>query len=228
MNFEIWKPEGLPSGWYATFDGFPVAQVSENKWVYGQLGIDGAIIPTDILVGSVIPMNVPGLVRVAATGNSEFYTSQINSEAFRKILDYDCNRMGFLNDPYLRTVIAWHNQRARVYLWLGDHWKRFSPGIGEYTWEYLKRNSVFIHEELLKHNAVLPAGENFEAADLARQWGILWLGEVRLESLNLINRGSGGDNRGERSSSSSVSSNNDTPDDTQDDSDSRGNWDAGR
>ena len=65
MNFEIWKPHDLPPGWYATFDGFPVAQIAENRWVYGQLGVDGAIRPTNILIGSVIPSNVPGLVRIA-------------------------------------------------------------------------------------------------------------------------------------------------------------------
>ena len=28
MNFEVWRPEGMPGGWYATFDGFPVAQIA--------------------------------------------------------------------------------------------------------------------------------------------------------------------------------------------------------
>ena len=122
MNFDVYQPAGLPAGWYATFDGFPVTQVSPNRWVYGQVGYDGAIIPTDILVGSVIPQNVPGLARAAFTGN---YGAQVNSEAFRKILNYDVNRMGVLSDNALRTIIAW----------LGDRWKRFSPGAGEYAWQ---------------------------------------------------------------------------------------------
>ncbi|MBQ3627352.1 MAG: hypothetical protein II948_11510, partial [Synergistaceae bacterium] len=84
MNFDVYQPAGLPAGWYATYDGFPVTQVSPTRWVYGQVGYDGAIIPTDILVGSVIPQNVPGLARAAFTGN---YGAQVNSEAFRKILN---------------------------------------------------------------------------------------------------------------------------------------------
>ena len=58
MNFEIWKPSDLPAGWYATFDGFPVAQIAENRWVYGQLDIDGTIRPTNVLVGSVVPSKI--------------------------------------------------------------------------------------------------------------------------------------------------------------------------
>lgn len=225
MNFEIWQPAGLPSGWYATFDGFPVAQISENRWVYGKLGLDGAIIPTDILVGSVIPTNVPGLVRVAAVGNYGMY---ISSEEFRKILNYGCNRMAFLNDPYMRTVIAWSDQRPGVYLWLGDRWKRFSPNSGEYTWQVLKRNRVWINEELRKNNVWWPVGDHFETADMARQCGILWLGEFVLENLNYINRNSGGDAERARSLSRSDNTNTETPDNNQNNNDSRGNWDARR
>ena len=23
LNFEVWRPQGMPAGWYATFDGYP-------------------------------------------------------------------------------------------------------------------------------------------------------------------------------------------------------------
>ena len=82
MNFEIWKPADLPAGWYATFDGFPVAQIAENRWVYGQLGIDGTIKPTNVLVGSVVPSNVPGLARIAAVWS---YGRSADSLEFQKI-----------------------------------------------------------------------------------------------------------------------------------------------
>ena len=31
LNFEVWRPQGLPAGWYATFDGFAVAQVARRR-----------------------------------------------------------------------------------------------------------------------------------------------------------------------------------------------------
>lgn len=225
MNFDVYQPSGLPSGWYATFDGFPVTQVSPNKWVYGQVGYDGAIIPTDILVGSVIPQNVPGLARAAFTGN---YGAQVNSEAFRKILNYDVNRMGVLNDNALRTIIAWNTQRPSVYLWLGDRWKRFSPGAGEYAWQVLKNNQAWINEEL-RRNGVIAYGDTFDFANAARQWGVLWIGDVDLLQLNYIRHSNGGDRAGgysmERDGDAPAPDPDPDPDDRRDD---RGNWDAQR
>ncbi|MBR1602820.1 MAG: hypothetical protein IJ667_05215 [Synergistaceae bacterium] len=230
MNFEVYQPAGLPAGWYATYDGFPVTQISQNKWVYGQLGLDGAIIPTDILVGSVVPYNVPGLARAAFTNN---YGVQVNSEAFRKILNYDVNRMGFLKDNALRTVVAWNTFRPSVYLWLGDRWKRFSPGAGQYAWQVLKENQIWINEELRK-NGVIGWGDTFDFANAARQWGILWIGDVNLTQLNYIRH-----SNGNRSGSVNLQGGSEPPDapapeapadpePEQDDRNSRGNWDARR
>ena len=225
MNFDVYQPAGLPAGWYATFDGFPVTQVSPNKWVYGQVGYDGAIIPTDILVGSVIPQNVPGLARAAFTGN---YGAQVNSEAFRKILNYDVNRMGVLNDNALRTIIAWNTQRPSVYLWLGDRWKRFSPGAGEYAWQVLKNNQAWINEEL-RRNGVIAYGDTFDFANAARQWGVLWIGDVDLMQLNYIRHSNGGDKADGYSTGRDAASPAPDPEpDPGDRRDDRGNWDAQR
>ncbi|MBR6901903.1 MAG: hypothetical protein IKN30_07585 [Synergistaceae bacterium] len=194
MNFEIWKPRDLPSGWYATFDGFPVAQIAENRWVYGQLGIDGAIRPTNVLVGSVVPSNVPGLVRIASIWS---YGRYLDSKEFLVIKDYRCNRMGWLDlDKYhASTLIAWNTQRVGVWLWLGNRWRRFTPNSGEYTWQMLRRLTPYITEELRKANAWYQGGEPFEVADLARQWGLIWSGKVVLTSLNAYyDSGGGGEN----------------------------------
>ena len=232
MNFDVYQPAGLPAGWYATYDGFPVTQISQNKWVYGQLGLDGAIIPTDILVGSVVPYNVPGLARAAFTNN---YGVQVNSEAFRKILNYDVNRMGFLKDNALRTVVAWNTFRPSVYLWLGDRWKRFSPGAGQYAWQVLKENQIWINEELRK-NGVIGWGDTFDFANAARQWGILWIGDVNLTQLNYIRHSNGGNSRSSvsvRDTSTPDAPAPEAPSDPEpdtgtDDRNSRGNWDARR
>jgi len=189
MNFEVWKPGDLPAGWYATFDGFPVAQIAENRWVYGQLGIDGAIHPTNILVGSVVPSSIPGITRIAAVWS---YGKALDSPEFQRIREMMCNRMGWLNDNYVNTIIAWHTNRIGVWVWLGDRWRRFEPRSGEYTWQMLKRISPYIADELRKNHAWYQGGEPTEVADLARQWGYIWSGRVILQSLKAF-KDSGGD-----------------------------------
>ena len=190
MNFEIWKPSDLPAGWYATFDGFPVAQIAENRWVYGQLNIEGQIMPTNILVGSVVPSSVPGITRIAAVWS---YGRSINSPQFQKIKDYKCNRMGWLNDDYINTIIAWHTSRPDIYIWLGDRWKKLTPRSGEYVWQMLKRLSPWIADELRKNHAWYQGGEPLEIADLARQWGYIWSGKVILESLKNYHESTNGE-----------------------------------
>ena len=188
MNFEIWKPSDLPAGWYATFDGFPVAQIAENRWVYGQLGIDGTIQPTNVLVGSVVPSSVPGLARIAAVWS---YGRSVNSPEFQRIRKLMCNRMGWLNDGYVNTIIAGNTNKPGVWVWLGDRWKRLTPRTGEYTWQMLKRLSPYIADELRKNHAWYQGGEPMEVADLARQWGYIWSGRVILESLRTFQDSNG-------------------------------------
>ena len=192
MNFEIWKPMNLPAGWYATFDGFPVAQIAENRWVYGQIGLEGVIMPTNILVGSVVPSRVPGLARTAAVWS---WGRDLNSPEFLRIRDCRVNRMGWLNTEYVNTIIAWNTHKPGVYIWLGDRWRRFEPRSGEYTWQMIKRLSPYIAMELQKNHASTSGGEPLEVADLARQWGLIWGGRVILESLKTYGQDGGRDSQ---------------------------------
>ena len=206
MNFEVWKPADLPAGWYATFDGFPVAQIAENRWVYGQLGVDATIRPTNILVGSVVPSSVPGIARIAAVWS---YGKSIDSPEFQKIRKQMCNRMGWLNDGHINTIIAWNTSRPGVWIWLGNRWRKFTPRVGEYTWQMIKRLRPYIAEELHKNHAWYQGGEPLEVADLARQWGYIWGGRVILESIKAFqdsNGSDGGQVTSFRESSSSGSS----------------------
>ena len=155
MNFEIWKPSDLPAGWYATFDGFPVAQIAENRWVYGQFALDGAIVPTNVLVGSVVPSSVPGLARIAAVWS---YGRAINSPEFQKIREHNCNRMGWINDNYISTVIAWRTSQPGVWVWLGNRWKKFTPSSGGSAGYVLHRNRIFIFNELRNNNVIFGNG----------------------------------------------------------------------
>ena len=223
MNFEIFRPVNLPAGWYATFDGFPVAQVAENRWVYGQLNYDGAIRPTNILVGSVIPSSVPGLLRVAAV---PLYEAFLHTPEYMKIREARINRMGWLYDDGMNTIIAWHTSSPVLRVWLGDRWIRLEPNSGEYVWQMLLRWKGLIIDELRK-NRVIFYDEPLEAANLARQWGYIWAGRVILRKLRNYKSdgGDGGSNVTSLSDNSGGGSNN-TPDNNNGNNKSRGQWDV--
>ena len=226
MNFEIWKPQDLPAGWYATFDGFPVAQIAENRWVYGQMNTAGTIQPTNILVGSVVPSRVPGLARIAAVWS---WGRNLDSPEFLRVRDLMVNRMGWLNTEYVNTIIAWNTHRPGVYVWLGNRWKKLEPHAGEYTWQMLKRLSPWIAMELQKNHAYTSGGEPLEVADLARQWGYIWGGKVILESLRTYGHDGGNDASSSvtsmRDSTSSSTSEPSTPS-PQEPSRNQGQWDV--
>ena len=57
----------------------------------------------------------------------------------------------------------------------------------------LKRLKPWILEELRKNNIFYPSGEPYEAADLARQWGIHWSGRVILDTLRAFKDSGEGD-----------------------------------
>ncbi len=226
MNFEVWKPQDLPAGWYATFDGFPVAQIAENRWVYGQLNTDGAIMPTNILVGSVVPSRVPGITRIAAVWS---WGKSLNSPEFHWIRRTTANRMGWLYNEYVNTIIAWDTHKPGVYFWLGNKWRKFSPRSSEYTWQMIKRISPYIASELHKNHAYNYGGEPVEAADLARQWGWIWGGRVVIEKFKTYgHEGSGGTETTTTSFSESSTSSpetNDTPQENQNNNNG-GQWDV--
>lgn len=224
MNFEIWRPLDLPAGWYATFDGFPVAQIAENRWVYGQMNTAGTIEPTNILVGSVVPSMVPGLARVAALWS---WGKDLNSPEFLRIKEYRINRMGWLKTEYFNTIIAWNTHKPGIYIWLGNQWRRFEPNPGEYTWRMIKRLSPFFAETLRRNGAYSYGGEPLEVADLARQWGYIWGGRVILESLRTYGHDGGGTETSTttsmRDNSSGSSGSSPTP---QEPSNNQGQWDV--
>ena len=226
MSFEIWRPQDLPAGWYATFDGFPVAQIAENRWVYGQMNTAGTIQPTNILVGSVIPSRVPGLARVAALWS---WGRNLDSKEFLYIRECRVNRMGWLDTETLNTIIAWNTHRPGVYVWLGDRWKRFEPRAGEYTWQMLKRLSPWIADQLRRNGAYLYGGEPLEVADLARQWGYIWGGRVILESLKTYGNDGGRDSQSTTTSlsdKSGTSTETNTNTGPQEPSRNEGQWDV--
>ena len=84
-------------------------------------------------------------------------------------------------------------------MWLGDRWKKITPQAGEYTWQALKRRRQWIGGELRRNCIGWLCPETCDLADLARQWGLLWGGEVRFDALGGYRGGNGAENGNRRS-----------------------------
>ena len=203
LNFEVWRPQGMPAGWYATFDGFAVAQVAPNRWVYGRTGVDGCIVPTDVLVGSIVPMRVPELTRVTAPWMCGDF---LQCDEFRKVRALGCDSMGILEDPLACTILAWRSGRPGVWVWLVDRWKKVSPAGGQYTWEALRLRRPWIVEQLREKEFFWTCGNACDLANLARSWGLLWHGPIPLDSLGSYRHGKDGGSGGRSSGASPAAS----------------------
>ncbi|MDR1874996.1 MAG: hypothetical protein LBQ90_08315 [Synergistaceae bacterium] len=188
MNFEVWRPEGLPPGWHVTFDGYPVAQVSANHWVYGRPEREGVIVPTAVAVGSVVPMDVPELARVTV---SRWRGGVGDTREFRSIARMDFDNMGVLGDPLAYTPVAWKTGRAKLLLWLGDRWYSVIPNAGQSASDALMARHSFIVRTLAKKNAVWTRSDTAELADLSREWGYIWRGTLPFASFAVYRQGGG-------------------------------------
>lgn len=222
MNFEIWRPQGLPAGWFVTFDGYPVAQIDHHHWVYGVTDQVGSLVPTDVAVGSVIPMDVPQLARVVA---SSWRSGAFETEAFRKIALSGFDNIGVLEDPLAYTPIAWKSGRAELRIWLGDRWYRVVPQPGQRTSQALMAHHPFILRRLSEKNNPWTRSDTEELADLARTWGFVWNGSIRFASLT-GQRSDSNDNGSVGSSGYGGGSSSNGPSDV-DNNSGGGQWDIG-
>lgn len=58
MSFYAYRPYNMPSGWFVTFDGYPITRTPANVWVYGSY--NGTLLaPTSFVVGSIHPQSLP-------------------------------------------------------------------------------------------------------------------------------------------------------------------------
>ncbi|MDR3230310.1 MAG: hypothetical protein LBT65_02625 [Synergistaceae bacterium] len=226
MNFTIWRPEGLPTGWYATFDGYPVAQISKNHWVYGRVEPGGmnfgeSIAPTEVAVGSVVPMDVPQLARVVA---SRWRGGAGDTREFRSIAKSGFDNMGVLGDPLACTPVAWKTGRAELLLWLGNRWYRIVPMGGQTVSEALVARHPFIVRTLAEKHAVWTRSDTEDLAEAARSWGYIWRGTIPFASLSATrpdSGGNGGNDGGSAGSAGGGFSGSDSP------SQGGGQWDVG-
>lgn len=181
MNFEVWLPQGFPSGWYATFDGYPVAQVASNHWVYGRLE-RGILVPTNIAVGSVVPMDLPYLARAAVSLER---SGVIQTPPFQSIAMSGLDNMGVLDDPLAPVPVAWKTGSSELVVWLGDRWFRIVTSSGQRTFQALEMKHPFIVRRLQERNVVWTRTDTEALADIAREWGFVWHGKVPFVSFTV-------------------------------------------
>ena len=180
MNFEVWNPTGLPPGWYATFDGFPVSQIAPNYWVYGYVDQSGGLVPTSVAVGSVVPADLPELARVVAPYG---YYNFLQNREFCKIADSRCNNMAMLDDPMIRTVVAWRTGDTDLKIWVADRWMTIRASGGQKISQALSQKYLIIVQEMRGKNFFWSARDSIDLADLSRSWGFLWRGSIKISSL---------------------------------------------
>ncbi|MDR2180033.1 MAG: hypothetical protein LBP21_06970 [Synergistaceae bacterium] len=179
MNFEIcWMAE-LPAGWYVTFDGYPVAQIAPNRWVYGRVRRQKNIVPTEVLVGAVVPMDVPELARVAIPSPR---SCVYQTKAFQSIALSGLDNMGVLDDPLAYTPVAWKTGVAGLRIWLGNRWHSIVPASGQTTSQALLAKHPYIVKTLRSKNLCWKQSDTQDLADLAREWGYIWRGAIPFAS----------------------------------------------
>lgn len=58
MSFYVYRPYDMPSGWFVTFDGYPITRTPAGVWVYGSYN-GTLLVPTSFVVGSISPQSLP-------------------------------------------------------------------------------------------------------------------------------------------------------------------------
>ena len=74
MSFYVYRPAGLPEGWFVTFDGYAVTRTSTGIWVYGTM--NGSVpAQTNYTVGSANPALLPIVPYSVHNSGSAFVAS---------------------------------------------------------------------------------------------------------------------------------------------------------
>jgi hypothetical protein len=200
-------------GWYATFDGYPVVQAAPNHWVYGRVEHPGSIVPTNVAVGAVVPMDVPELARAAVSLN---HGGAYMTKEFQRVAHSRLDNMGVLNDPLAYTPVAWKSGETELRVWLGNRWFRIVPFAGQTTSQALRARHPYIVRALREKKASWTRSDTQDLADLAREWGCLWRGAIPYASFT----GRRDDNTSDGSSQGTLHS-------SAESDGGGGNWDIG-
>ncbi len=76
MSFYVYRPYNMPSGWFVTFDGYPITRTAAGVWVYGSYN-GAALLPTSYVVGSIHPQSLPIVQYVPSAAVSSMQQIQV-------------------------------------------------------------------------------------------------------------------------------------------------------
>ena len=202
MRFHVYKPANAPTGWYATYDGYPVFKGKDGVWYYGSR--EGAgIVQTGYAVGSVVPSVVGGLKPwTAVTPVAPVYSGGqagqgaglvpgagsvpqpgwtrnprfLAIEKWRGSVD----RVGVLNKPVV--PVAWKGEHPKViYVWTGQRWHQVlgkEEGMDRPLAE-LRRKFYDLTVEVNRSEGGPWGYEDMAIlARYAAAWGYRWMGQL--------------------------------------------------
>ena len=200
MQFYVYKPDNIPAGWFATYDGYPVFKGRDGVWYYGTRE-GSAITQTGYVVGSIVPSMAGIKPWTAASTTAPIYskakseskngavrsqssdlplwarnTSFMALEKWRGSVD----RVGVLSKP--SVPVAWKGEHPKViYVWTGDRWAQIT-GIGETIDDPVAEIRKNLYELTVTVNRTnsAPWGHSDTAllAQYAAHWGYRWMGWI--------------------------------------------------
>ena len=180
MQFCVWKPIGLQSKWYATYDGYPVTEIAKNQWVYGVIGPAGQLTESVIAVGSVDP-NTIHILSPLPSFPKEISLDEENetgvTDSLKDIFKTECNAFGIAYTNASLTPIAWESDTLKVYMWGGSKWVLIPKRHGERMADTIKRNSNIVADMLREDKVMWTQMDTYEFANYVRIAGYIWIGD---------------------------------------------------
>ena len=176
MQFFVWRPLGLQSKWYATYDGYPVAQIAEDQWVYGVIGNAGQLTESLIAVGSVNPNTVHVLTPLPPflKENLLFENSKADY-SLKDIFKTKCDNFGIIYTNASLTPIAWKSDTSKIYMWGGKKWVPIFQRRSEILLDTIRRDSYVVADMLRKNKIMWTQIDSYEFANYVRSAGYNWI-----------------------------------------------------
>jgi|GEM_PF-3917138 len=175
MSFQIWKPLGLPTKWYATYDGYPVVEIAKDRWVYGVFGHAGQLSESLINVGAVDPNTVLILTPLPSFQNDDLNSKFKYADSLKRIFQTKCDNFSIAYTKVSPTPIAWESGTSKVYMWGGKRWVQIPHRPAVKLSNTIKRDSRNIAKMLKTCKIVWTQIDTFEFANLVKCAGLNWI-----------------------------------------------------
>lgn len=210
ITFYVYRPGGLPDGWFVTFDGYAVTRSSSGHWVYGTM--EGkAPAETNYTVGSANPSLLPivpyGLSKEGAA-SAQFHEDFIPQPEgpfvpgpggvsqptvmpywaldgkFIEVSRWNklVDRMAMLDTP--RAPIAWRGDCPKViFAWTGRSWahlKALSQSRPEKTKETLRYHLYSLTRQVHKSGRRWDNSQTSALITQSARWGYVWMGDIKI------------------------------------------------